>query len=367
MFTPYFPPNLGGLETLLGEYVGVLAARGHAVDVLTSSEPGDLPARASWRGASVHRLPLHSPVYRQDVARIAHVRADVAERKREFAPDVVHVHLADGTVFFHALTRDAIDCPTVVTIHSAVVAAEATPGTPSHQVLTAADWVTGCSASMLEQVLRVVPEIATCSSVVLNGLDVTRLSPTPLAFDPPCVLLLGRLTYEKGFDVALRACAEVVREFPSLRVVLAGDGPARASLTALADDLGLDDRLDVRGAVPSPDVSALLAGATVVAVPSRYEEPFGLVALEAALAARPVVASRVGGLPEVVVDGETGMLVPSDDPHALADGLRAVLRDPDRASRLGAAGRGRAERDFSVERHTTEFETLFERLVNEVP
>ena len=115
VFTPYFPPNLGGLETLLGEYVGVLAARGHVVDVLTSSEPGDLPADTTWRGATVHRLPLHSPVYRQDVARIARVRADVAAHKRDFAPDVVHVHLADGTVFFHALTRDAIECATVVT------------------------------------------------------------------------------------------------------------------------------------------------------------------------------------------------------------------------------------------------------------
>jgi glycogen(starch) synthase len=323
-----------------------------------------LPAEATWRGASVHRFPLHSPVYRQDVARIAQVRVELAAHKREFAPDVVHVQLADGTVFFHALTRDAVDCATVVTVHSAVVAAEATPGTPSHQVLTTADWVTGCSGSMLDQVRRVVPDIVERSSVVLNGLDPTRLSPTPVPSEP-LVLLIGRLTPEKGFDVALRACASVARDVSGLRVLLAGDGPERESLRALADELGIGEAVELLGPVASDDVGVLFERATVVALPSRYAEPFGLVALEAALAGRAVVASRVGGIPEVVLHGETGVLVPSDDTGALAIALGALLRDPGRAAALGLAARARAERDFTVGEHTAKFEVLFERLVAE--
>jgi len=172
VFAPYFPPNLGGLETLLGEYVGALAERGHVVDVLTSSEPGDLPEEDTWRGAAVHRVPMHSPLYRQDVSRISQVRKKVAALKHDLAPDVLHVHMADGSVFFHALTEPAYTGPTVVTIHSALAAAEAHPGTPLHRVLTTADWVTGCSRSMLEQTWSVVPEIVPRSSVVREGTTV---------------------------------------------------------------------------------------------------------------------------------------------------------------------------------------------------
>jgi len=136
--------------------------------VLTSSEPGDLPKDETWRGAAVHRLPLHSPLFRQDVSRITQVRTEISALKRDLAPDVLHVHMADGSVFFHSLTAAAYTGPTVVTVHSALAAAEAPDGTPLHRVLLSAEWVTGCSQSMLEQTTRVVPEIAPRSSVVLN-------------------------------------------------------------------------------------------------------------------------------------------------------------------------------------------------------
>ena len=96
-------------------------------------------------------------------------------------------------------------------------------------MLTSAEWVTGCSQSMLEQTRRVVPEIAPRSSVVLNGMDTGRISESALPFDPPCVLLLGRLVVEKGFDVALRACVDVVARVPGVRILVVGDGPARGT------------------------------------------------------------------------------------------------------------------------------------------
>jgi glycogen(starch) synthase len=363
VFTPYFPPVLGGLETLLGEYVGALAERGHVVDVLTSSEPGDLPEEDTWRGVAVHRVPMHSPLYRQDVSRISQVRKQVAALKHDLAPDMLHVHMADGSVFFHTLTEPAYTGPTVVTVHSALAAAEAHLGTPLHRVLTAADWVTGCSRSMLEQTRRVVPEIVRRSSVVLNGMDTGRISVSALPFDPPVVLLLSRLVPEKGIDVALHACVRVSSELPDVQVALAGDGPEREALVALVDELDLGDTVEFLGGVPMHDVAAVLQRATVVVVPSRYEEPFGLVAVEAGLAGRPVVASRVGGLPEVVEDGRNGLLVPQDDPDALADAILTVLRNPGFAQRLGAEGRARAERDFGLDRHVTAYEELFLELL----
>src|SRR5258705_8833264 len=102
------------------------------------------------------------------------------------------------------------------------------------------------------------------------------------------MLMIGRMTGDKGFDVALRACAALVDEFPDLQVLLVGDGIERAPLGALAAELGILHRVEAPGAVGVGDVGAVYARATVVAVPSRYPEPFGLVAVEAGLAARPV-------------------------------------------------------------------------------
>ncbi len=152
----------------------------------------------------------------------------------------------------------------------------------------------------------------------------------------------------------------LAREFPDLEVLLVGNGIERGPVVELAAELGIGDRLDASGAVGVDDVSAVYQRASVVAVPSRYPEPFGLVAVEAGLARRPVVASAVGGLPEVVDHGVTGLLVAPDDPEALADALATVLRDRALATRFAHAGRARALDRFGMERHTSAYEHLLQ-------
>ena len=331
--------------------------------VVTSSEPGNLPEHDTWRGARVERMPMHSPLYRNDVRAVARVRTRLAALKREFGPDVVHVHLADAAVLFHMLTEAETPAPVVVTVHSALAAAQAAPQTVLQRAITAAAWVTGCSRSMLDQTLHTVPEVASRSSVILNGMDTDRIAATPAPSGPPSVLLLGRLVEEKGFDVGLRACALVHQSRPDLRVRLVGDGPERDRLLSLVVELGLEGAVEHTGRIPMGDVPSMLSRSNVVVIPSRYDEPFGLVAVEAGLAGRPVIASARGGLPEVVVDGVNGLLVPDDDPRALANALLRVLADPALAADFGRAGRVRAEHEFSLERHVNAFEDLYDRLL----
>jgi glycogen(starch) synthase len=140
---------------------------------------------------------------------------------------------------------------------------------------------------------------------------------------------------------------------------MAGDGPARPSLERQAHDLGIASRVDFLGRVP--DVPATMNAATFVLMPSRWEETFGLVALEAALLGRPVVATRVGALPEVVRDGETGLIVEREDDAGLGAAMASLLADPDRTRRMGRAARERALATFGLERSLDAYEALYQR------
>jgi glycosyltransferase involved in cell wall biosynthesis len=162
------------------------------------------------------------------------------------------------------------------------------------------------------------------------------------------VLAIARLVPQKGIDVAIRATAGL-----DATLVVLGEGPERPRLEALGRELGV--RLVLPGRVG--DVASVLRRADVLVHPARWEG-FGLALLEAMLAELPVVATRVSSIPEIVVDGETGLLVPPDDPPALSAALARVLADP---GGYGAAGRARARAEFSVERMARRTLALYEK------
>jgi len=163
-------------------------------------------------------------------------------------------------------------------------------------------------------------------------------APDPVPADARVVLCVCRLEPQKGVDVAIRALPEL----PGAQLVVLGEGPQRAELEQLARELGVEVYMPGR----VPDVAAWLRRADVLVHPVRWEG-FGLALLEAMLASLPVVATRVSSIPEIVADGETGLLVPPDDPAALAAALNRVLADP---SDYGERGRARAQAEFSVAR-----------------
>ena len=176
--------------------------------------------------------------------------------------------------------------------------------------------------------------------------------PDDVPTDARVLLSVARLTQQKGIDVAIRALPLLPAD--SVLVVL-GEGPERETLEGLARELGVAGRVFLCGRVP--DVAAWLRRATLLVHPARWEG-FGLGVLEAMLAGLPVVASNVSSLPELVVDGETGVLVRPDDPSALALGIARSLEQP----QLGDAGRARARREFSVARMADRTAALYRSL-----
>lgn len=160
------------------------------------------------------------------------------------------------------------------------------------------------------------------------------------------VVFAGRIARPKGVEVLIRAAVEVDAEF-----VICGDGRQLAAMRTLAERLSVQGRVCFKGWLDADELAQELADASVVAVPSLWPEPFGLVGIEALAAGRPAVASSTGGITEWLDDGVSGLSVVPGDVAALARALNELLADPDRQNRMGIAGRAAVAERFSADRH----------------
>ena len=364
LWSETFWPHIGGAEVLAARLVLALQERHRQVIVVTAQSALDLPINARYRGVPVYRFPFWAAAADPNVDHVMEVRRRVATLKRAFAPDLVHMHIVGPSAFFHFVTPDAHPAPLLVTLHEADPQQTYRSDTVLGQALRRADWVTACSASLLAEIRQRVPEITDRSSVIYNSLDTPAVLPKPLPSSAPILLCLGRLAEEKGLDLALAAFALLRDRFPHARLVIAGDGPVRGELEQQAAELGLNEAVHFAGWIAPDEVPALINTATLVVMPSR-REAFGLVALQAALMARPVVAARVGGLPEIVAHGETGWLVEKEDSSALAETIADLLAHYDTAVQMGRSARRRAQGLFGWERCVDAYEALYQKLTQE--
>ena len=241
---------------------------------------------------------------------------------------------------------------------------------------TAADAVVAVSDGMRADILTAYPDIPPERIFVIrNGIDTTEYAPDPgtgvlekfgVDLARPYVIFVGRITRQKGVPVLLRAASGLVPEAQLVLCAGAPDTPELlAEVTELVDGLRASRTgvLWIPEMLPRPEVIQLLTHATVFAIPSLYE-PLGIVNLEAMACETAVVGSRTGGIPEVVADGETGLLVPPGEPEPLAEALNALLRDPDRARAMGQAGRKRAVAEFGWQAIAAQTAALYAKLVN---
>jgi starch synthase len=210
--------------------------------------------------------------------------------------------------------------------------------------------------------------------VIYNGIDAEQYSPDSgtdvierygVDTSRPSVVFVGRITRQKGVPVLLRAAAHLD---PDVQLVLCAGAPDTpelgAEVAALVEELRKTRSgvIWLSGMLSKREVIQLLSHSTLFACPSVYE-PLGIVNLEAMACGTAVVASKTGGIPEVVADGETGLLVPPDDPSALADSINALTRDRDRAKAMGTAGRERARTQFDWARIAEQTAELYRSVV----
>ncbi|MCP5267129.1 MAG: glycosyltransferase family 4 protein [Burkholderiaceae bacterium] len=356
----YFAPRLGGIERFSSALCESLVERGHRVGVLCSATGAGADERSEWRGIPVWRMPLAEGIARRDPALILKSQRTLRAAAQALQPEVVHLHLG-GPIAGAWLGATLLSgVPLLVTVHDMPGAPEGFPSIG--RVLHQAARITTNSRARLADVLGFGDDLgakASCLPVSRppRGVDRTQVqrNRTPLVF------MAGRQEARKGFDLALHAFVAVLDQHPRARLALAGDGPEHAAIRALANRLGLDPFVEHLGAIDDEGIARMQARAWLCLVPSRHSESFGLAALEAMLAGTAVVASDTGGLPEVVEDGVTGLLVEPGSVDSLSAAMSRLLADPAALFAMGDAGRRRAQAQFGwrqcVEDHETALAT----------
>jgi glycosyltransferase involved in cell wall biosynthesis len=269
--------------------------------------------------AVVHTTELYSNIFGLPGAALARVPARIANR-REINPDK---SLAQIT-----LQRAAYACATRVVANSRAAADRlAAERVPAARI-----------------------------SVIPNGLDLPRYEPRPEKRQPRKVVMVANLRPEKGHDLLIDAAAQLLTVVPDATFEIIGGGPELVTLLTRADAAGVGHAFNFLG--PREDVAARLAAADIFVLPSR-SEAFPNAVLEAMGAGLPIVATRVGGIPELIDDDKTGLLVPPGDARALADALQRLMASPTAAARLGGAAQAVATARYSFTRMVAAFDALY--------
>ncbi|MCW2932323.1 MAG: glycogen synthase [Actinomycetia bacterium] len=355
LLTREYPPEVYGGAGVHVEYLARELAR--LVDLTVHCQGADRPTAVAHRPA---------PGLTDAVLRT--FSADLSMTDAVGGADLVHSHTWYANLAGH-LASLLYGIPHVMTMHSLeplrpwkaeqLGGGYALSSWAERVAITSAAAVVAVSDGMRADIQAVYPGIdPERLRVIRNGIDVAEYAPDPstgiveehgVDLSRPYVIFVGRVTRQKGLPVLLRAAAALD---PSVQLVLCAGAPDTPELAAEVSALvqGLREARSgvfwIPEMLPRPSVIQLLTHALAFVCPSVYE-PLGIVNLEAMACGTAVVASRVGGIPEVVDDGVTGLLVPPDDPAALADALSALVGEPGRADAYGRAGRERAVAEFS--------------------
>jgi alpha-maltose-1-phosphate synthase len=363
MLSREYPPHVYGGAGVVIDHLSRALARQAAVELRCFGD-GDQSAAGlrvrgfpGWERLGDGREVRYAPALQA-------LSVDLAMAREPVAADVVHAHTW-YVALAGVLIRALFEIPLVVTLHSLEPLRpwKAEQLGTGYQVsswveraaVEQAERVVAVSNDMRADVLRhfsVAPERVT---VIHNGVDAEAFRRTDRrealarhGITPPFVLFVGRISEQKGIFHLLDAVAG----FPDgVQLVLCASSPDTPALESrVAARVAADPRVRwINAVLPRDELVQLYSQAALFVCPSIYE-PFGLINLEAMACGTPVVASRVGGIPEVVADDETGWLVPPGDPDALASAVRRLLGDPERAAAFGRAGRRRVEAQFSWDR-----------------
>jgi colanic acid/amylovoran biosynthesis protein len=360
----------GGAEAMIAQLKSGLTKEGHEVRVLCGNEKGNGAkiADAKFVTCSEHISPLR-PIYLFNPFAILALRREL----RTFRPDIVHLHtISKASPFILPLLKGY---PTALTLHDHsmfdptrvqdVPLLEPYRETFCDYFISKPSlrfyleklrfWALRLFARNVNAVLACSDFYASCArdsgifpriETIHNGIDLPAFSPIASERN---VLFVGRLSEEKGVPVLVKAAGILRKAYPDMRVDIVGGGRQMKKIGKMISKLELKDTVHLLGYKTGTEIAGLYRESSLVVVPSVSPDNLPTVCIEAMGSGRPIVASRIGGLPELVEDGKTGFLVPPDDSEALAASISQLLSDPKLMQEMGKAGREKAEMEFAAD------------------
>ena len=362
LFTPIFLPTLGGVGGVIHQLAFFLTEAGHHVTVLAPKRRGenvtmDVPYRIfRYQRPSSKRFGVHQMLFY------------LVWEKMMRGFDILHCHSAYPQGYVGASFKRMFQTPLVITSYGDLVKGErvredALLAKRANRALKIADAVTAVSHYMKEQSIEAGASEET-TYYIPNGVDLKGFqSEEKFVFDRPYLFSMGIIRKVKGFDILIRAFQEVKRAHPELSLFIAGVGKELEGLKTLTDDLHLQDSIHFLGFLSDKEKVKLLKGCEFYVCSAIREEPFSNSTLEAFASGKTVVASNVGGVPDLVEDQITGLLVPPGDPGLLARKLIDLLDHPALIRQMSTNANNKS-REFSLEITMNKYLRLYEDVLN---
>ncbi len=356
LFASRFFPHIGGVEEVVRQMAHQERLHNEMPLIVTNQWPKDLPAVETFEGIPLRRYNFRVPerTWKQIGGTALFGPGTIRNlcgELRTYGAEMLHVHCVSSNAYYALWAKKILGLPLVVTLHSELTMdagqlfqrSEFARGL-LRRVLREADAITAVSCKTLEDAEAFYgASLGSRARVIYNGIQADEFAQGEAYVHPrPYLLGIGRLVPQKGFDVLLEAFAQA--NLPEHDLLIAGDGAEQAALEELARKLKIEKRVQFLGRADRTKTLALFRGCDFLALPSRADEGLPMVLMESLAAGKPVVASRAGGVPEAVLDGETGLLVPKEDVGALAQALQSVAGNRTLRDRLAAGALSRAQK-----------------------
>lgn len=368
----------GGVASVVGNVAIQLQKRGHHMWFLHPGESQSLRVKVTKWNFPGYELNLRNPYVRERPVKsviafsvfLWHTLYQLYTLLVRHDIDIVNIHYPIGYGLYFTLLRKMLRFKLVVSVHGTDLLPNGVPqdrySQPLQILMNSADWLVAPSRSMLDAVLTKFPRLRTRSSAIHNAVDMTEFEP-----DGPEELQRGQHILcialhhpRKAIDVLIKAFKIFSQTFTGVELWLVGDGPITGQLEDLVHRFGLTEHVKFLGGLGRPAVRKLLRQCSFLVLPSR-DEPFGIAILEALASRKPVVASAVGGIPEIIEDGKNGILVEPENPQALCDAMITVWKDHDLAERLACAGYATVKQQFQWENAAARYEATFMKLLGQ--
>ncbi len=373
VFASSFHPHLGGVEELVSQLARRLQGRGVPTIVVTNRWPRQLPEREVVEGTEVIRVPMRTPDSgpKSRLSYLLTTRAIESRLERLMAEEqitLIHVHCVGPNGLYAMRVSERTGIPLVVTAHgeitmdaSRLYERSAFANRYLRRICGRARLVTAVSEKTASDLRQRIGHRPAGLRVIHTGADVSEFSTaTPRPRDRRYISAAGRLVPQKGFDVLIRSYA--LARLPELDLLIAGEGPERQRLAGLVAELGLVGRVQLLGRLSHHEIAELHAGADFFVLSSVAEEGFPLVCVEALASGLPLVATRSGGVEELVEDGVQGLLVDMGDPQGLSHALRRLGTDGALRAEMAVEARERAEQ-FDWDVITRQYLELYREVV----